>query len=1013
MTRGRRHKTKVKVLQINTNRRLVAHDLALATAKELGAGVIAVCEPNKNAVKDQADWICDDDLDTAIKILDQSLPVLGQGKGKGFAYVTTPALIIFNCYASPNQEIGELEDTLEGIGTRLSQDRTNAIIIGDFNAKSPQWGMHTTDARGNTVVEWIAQCDLYVRNEGTTPTFEREGYGSILDLTLSSAGLAGRIPQWEVCERESLSDHNYIVFTVSDTTPPPSSRKRASGWNIQKIDRDMMSRAIERIVESPHSTSAGGFTETLTKVCKACMPRKKSVKWGPPAYWWSPEIADFRKSCIQARRNYTRCGKRNDPVQRRYWWDTLSERKKRLQRAIRTSKRNSWKELCDEVDKDVWGKGYQITKKRLMGNPHTSAMTMKTVEVVATHLFPEHEGVDFLRRIPVQVEPFTAEELQAACRKMRNKKAPGPIGIPPEIVKEVAAGRPQYVLKVYNGLASKCQFPDEWKRAKLVLLRKGQKPAEEPSSYRPICLLDAEGKLYEHLILARMKKEIERTGGLAENQYGFREGRQTLDAIKRVMESATRAASRPRHNRPLCAAIMLDVKNAFNSASWKTILDALRNREMDENLIGLIASYLSGRAIILEAEGKTVTKRVTSGVPQGSVLGPILWNVQYDGLLRMELPEGVEIAGFADDVAIIVTARSERLLMDAADITTHRVGEWMTSRSLELAPEKTEAIVLTNKRKVGQIMFNVQGVEIQPTKALKYLGVWLDQKMTFSRHIAETTQKAEKTMTALARLMPNIRGPRSSKRRILVSVVHSQLLYAAPIWLEALNREDLRRKMTRVQKIMGIRVCSGYRTISAEGVGVIAGIPPIELLAKERQEVYAGRQSREARDDLLRRWQEKWAAGKHGRWTHSLIPDLMTWIGRSHGEVDYFLAQALSGHGCFRQYLHVRDKSSSDECFYCTQVDDAKHALFKCPRWQTYRDSFREETGQSFDARTMMTHLLSSEEGWARAYATIRSIVENKEREMRLLNRRDLRELRDPPDRQNLRGNRQHPQGDN
>ncbi|KAK9709087.1 hypothetical protein QE152_g26830 [Popillia japonica] len=88
--------------------------------------------------------------------------------------------------------------------------------------------------------------------------------------------------------------------------------------------------------------------------------------------------------------------------------------------------------------------------------------------------------------------------------------------------------------------------------------------------------------------------------------------------------------------------------------------------------------------------------------------------------------------------------------------------------------------------------------------------------------------------------MPNLRGARASKRRILASVVHSQLLYGAPAWHTAVDSKRLVQRLSRVQRKVNIRVCSAYRTISAEGVTVIAGISPIELQVKEWVEVYNG-----------------------------------------------------------------------------------------------------------------------------------------------------------------------------
>ena len=138
-----------------------------------------------------------------------------------------------------------------------------------------------------------------------------------------------------------------------------------------------------------------------------------------------------------------------------------------------------------------------------------------------------------------------------------------------------------------------------------------------------------------------------------------------------------------------------------------------------------------------------------------------------------------------------------------------------------------------------------------------------------------------------------------------------------------------------------------------------------------------------AKQRLDERWQHKWDNGRYGRWTWSLIPNISLWISRQHGEVDYFLTQALAGHGCFRKYLFDRARADSPVCTYCKDVDDAQHTLFICERWKESRERYVNKTGHAFNALNMMSDLLESETLWNHAYSTIRCIIETKERESR------------------------------
>ena len=122
--------------------------------------------------------------------------------------------------------------------------------------------------------------------------------------------------------------------------------------------------------------------------------------------------------------------------------------------------------------------------------------------------------------------------------RLKYGKAPGSDNIPNEIVREVVGAWPELLFETYNVCLHKGVFQKRWKRQKLVLLRKGDKPLDEPSSYRPACLLDNFGKLFERLLLQRLGKHIEGMRRLSNRQYGFRKGRSTVDAIAKVIEAA-------------------------------------------------------------------------------------------------------------------------------------------------------------------------------------------------------------------------------------------------------------------------------------------------------------------------------------------------------------------------------------------------------------------------------------------------------------------------------------------
>ena len=114
----------------------------------------------------------------------------------------------------------------------------------------------------------------------------------------------------------------------------------------------------------------------------------------------------------------------------------------------------------------------------------------------------------------------------------------------------------------------------------------------------------------------------------------------------------------------------------------------------------------------------------------------------------------------------------------------------------------------------------------------------MDGRLSFVEHLRTTSAKAIQCGANLARLMPNIGGPREAKRRLVASVVHSKLIYAAPVWAKALQHHAIQRRLFSAQRLVALTIVSAYRTVSTSAALVLACVPPIHLLAEERQEPF-------------------------------------------------------------------------------------------------------------------------------------------------------------------------------
>lgn len=175
-------------------------------------------------------------------------------------------------------------------------------------------------------------------------------------------------------------------------------------------------------------------------------------------------------------------------------------------------------------------------------------------------------------------------------------------------------------------------------------------------------------------------------------------------------------------------------------------------------------------------------------MPQGSILGPLLWNLVYEGLLWALGPiKDVDAFGFADDVAPIITMRESQEIGDKVGGLVKVVIDWCKDTGLRLAREKTEVILLIGKRVPKVFNLDVGGVKIVNKEVVKYLGVLSDNVRRYSSRLEQACDKSKRFVGAIKSLLPNVNGPTDSVRRLYYGIWELVVLYAAPIWASALG----------------------------------------------------------------------------------------------------------------------------------------------------------------------------------------------------------------------------------
>lgn len=190
------------------------------------------------------------------------------------------------------------------------------------------------------------------------------------------------------------------------------------------------------------------------------------------------------------------------------------------------------------------------------------------------------------------------------------------------------------------------------------------------------------------------------------------------------------------------------------------------------------------------------------------------------------------MVGFADDVAIVIVAHNFELLEAKSNQALEIVRNWLSDNGLWVAKEKSEAVVLTRKWAYRNPVFIMDGCQVPIKSSIRYLGVQLDTRRTFTQNVNEKASAARNTEAAIGRLMPNVQGPSTCNGRLLMSVVNSKILYAAPI---VFRTEKNREALMQVQRVAALRVPTCYRAVS--GMAGLARMILAHLLAGERLRV--------------------------------------------------------------------------------------------------------------------------------------------------------------------------------
>ena len=389
--------------------------------------------------------------------------------------------------------------------------------------------------------------------------------------------------------------------------------------------------------------------------------------------------------------------------------------------------------------------------------------------------------------------PFSPAEFLAAASNLFLSTATGQDKVAYRMLKHLPRSGMDFLLHIFNLSWSSHSFPSIWKTSSIIPIHKMGKPLDSPAFFRSISLTSCVSKLFERIILSRLLFFLESNSIFSPRQAGFRPGRSTLDQILCLSQSIS-----DRFNKPIPGS-----RTIFSTINFSKAFDSVWHPALFHKLIsaGLLRcfdrwtqSFLSDRhACVVFQNHKSCSFQVRRGVPQGSVLDPVLFSLFINDL-PASLPSYVSCSLYADDLAIWSSSPSVPTAVEATQGALFRLARWSEYWCLPLNPSKCEAFFFTVDPHQANLQPNLLllGTRLRFNPTPTFLGVTFDRTHSFSKHVSSLKANFFPRLKALRCVSASSWGPSKESLSVLYkSFLRPVLTYASPGWFPFLNATNI------------------------------------------------------------------------------------------------------------------------------------------------------------------------------------------------------------------------------
>ena len=727
---------------------------------------------------------------------------------------------IISLYLPPSQ-IENLEDKLNSL---INIIPTPFIICTDGNGHHQQWGSPQDNPRGIQLEKWISSNNLQLLNTGE-PTFETPQVNyTHIDLSICSPSFASSL-EWDVYHENLQSDHFPIEIKFPEIQITPLKNIPKFKTNKANWEKFQETLTLPAPPFTTPSKTCQLMEESLLSAAKLSIPQTP-LEFKPKfnKYWWTPECSTALENQKKALKTYKNNLGNID------LWIQYKKCKAKFKYSIRKAKKESWAEFVGTLNKDtpstvVWNKIKMLRNKKTQKNiilkdSDSDSYISDPLQISnklakdfsnrgnSTNEIPPHpvDNQTFSKsNLPHYNSNISSAELNRALT-MGSSSTPGPDQLPPEIYRHLTEFQKLNLLTILNYFWNN-GLPKQWKNAIVIPIPKPNKIQTESSSFRPIALTNSICKIFERIVTLRLKHFLETNKIITAFQSGFRSGFSTIDSLSRFENSIRTNTLKG----SATLAVFLDITQAFDSVDHPSLLKKIENTGLRGNLASFIKDFISDRTISVRYQTTYSDSYSTPlGVPQGSVISPILFIMMINDMLT-DSNNLASYSLYADDVAIWYSDSNLDNCFNQIQNTLDILERWAKEWGFRFSAAKSKAMFFT-KKKLPDRTLTLDSDPIQLVTSFKFLGLNFDKNLTWKNHITQIKDRCTSDLNLLKTVAAQKWGADfSTLRQLYISLTLSKISYASFLYDNA-SKSNLiildRLQYAAARTILGCLKCT-------------------------------------------------------------------------------------------------------------------------------------------------------------------------------------------------------------